>query len=164
MQLNSADIFIPTPSQNYSKESHSGIKKAQDELANAAELYKSTSTSSSKSNDSTNAYEAKQLQKDTVNLSEEGQKKSAEESNHKDFRTTKTSTEPVNDTEEQAKALREAIAKLIMEIMEISRKITQLRTKDDEKSIKERQSLENELALKKGMLDAKVTEQLELAK
>jgi len=145
---------------NYPKEDIVGTQRTKTELTNANAVTKTAGT---------NAYKVKQLQPDVLVLSEEAQHKAAEtkaaeQIKGEDFMALGSADEPEADVNEQEKALEEAISKLSIEIMEISIELALLKTKDDEQSLKESQALENELAFKKAMLEAKVSQQLELAK
>jgi len=51
-----------------------------------------------------------------------------------------------------------------MEILEMTIQIELLKAKEDSESIKERRSLEVELEIKKGVLEAAITRKLDIAK
>jgi len=131
----------------------------------------------SKSESSTNDIglgKAEKLQADTLVLSEESKMKSAKatkQDGEKPLEIKNTDEKVLSESEkadkankEQEQSLEDEIRQLSMEILEISIKLEQLKAKGDEKSLKESQSLEVELAIKKGVLDAKLTQQLDLAK
>lgn len=106
---------------------------------------------------------------DTITLSEEALKMEKDERtdaeaklevNDKSKETESIETTPA----EQQQSLKEAIAKLALEIMELSFKVEQLKTKDDIDSLKESRALETELALKKAELNVKQVQLLEIGK
>jgi hypothetical protein len=164
MRINAADNYMPMAKLTFTREEVAGMKGVPDELTNAGKASNATNR--------TNALEVKQLQTDTLVLFAEAQQKAAEETKGKnimafsstDDKVLSDSEQAANDTKEQETALKEAISKLTMEIMDISMQLAQLKGKDDEKSAKENQSLENELAIKKGMLEAKISQQMDLTK
>jgi hypothetical protein len=129
----------------------------------------------SATNNSTN----KQLQPDKLALSEEAKAKSAEvnseENNTKDTTEDKKSFDAsglnnVMTAEEAAAAdkanesdLDKRIRELSMEILDLSVQIQMLQDKEDKESVKERQNLEVDLAMKKGELEAAMDRKLQLA-
>jgi len=119
---------------------------------------------------------SKQLQPDQLALSEEARAKSAEaEANTKEKDEAKTNIDASSlsgamSPEEAAAAekakesdLDKQIRELSMEILELSVKIQMLQDKEDKESIKERQSLEVDLAMKKGELEATLERKLQQA-
>ena len=58
----------------------------------------------------------------------------------------------------------EEIRELSMKILELTLKIEMLKAKEDKESVKERKSLETELAISKGRLEAKLKQKLDTAK
>ena len=115
----------------------------------------------------------KQLQADEVALSEEAKAKSAEaeEKEGKDKKTIDASSlNGIKSTAEVAAAntasendLDKEIRELSIEILELSVKIQMLQNKEDKESVKERQTLEVDLAMKKGQLEAAMDRKLQLA-
>ena len=115
----------------------------------------------------------KQLQADEVVLSAEAKAKSAEaeEKADKDKTTIDgSSLSGVMSPEEVAAAekagendLDKQIRELSMEILELSVKIQMLQDKEDKESVKERQKLEVDLAMKKGQLEAAMDRKLQSA-
>lgn len=115
----------------------------------------------------------KQLQADEVVLSAEAKAKSAEaeEKEGKDKKSIDASSlNGVMTAEEVAAAntasendLDKEIRELSMEILELSVKIQMLQDKEDKESVKERQKLEVDLAMKKGQLEAAMDRKLQLA-
>ena len=114
----------------------------------------------------------KQLQPDQLALSEEAKAKSAEaEEKHEDKTSIDgSSLSGVMSPEEAAAAekasesdLDKQIRELSMEILELSVKIQMLQDKEAKESIKERQSLEVDLAMKKGQLEAAMDRKLQQA-
>lgn len=119
---------------------------------------------------------SKQLQPDKLALSEEARAKSAEdEANTKEKDDTKktidaSSLSGAMSPEEAAAAekakesdIDEKIRELSMEILELSVKIQMLQDKEDKESIKEHQSLEVDLAMKEGELEALLDAKLQQA-
>ena len=119
---------------------------------------------------------SKQLQPDQLALSEEAKAKSAEdEANTKekdDNRKTidASSLSGAMSAEEAAAAekakesdIDKQIRELSMEILELSVKVQMLQDKEDKESVKERQSLEVDLAVKKGKLEALLDTKLQQA-
>ncbi len=113
-----------------------------------------------------------QLQPDTVELSEESKAKSAEAEKKEDTnkamdgsRLNSVMTKEELDAANKADAseLDEQIRELSMEILELSLKIEMLKAKEDNESMKERQALEVDLAIKKGQLEAAMDRKLQLA-
>ncbi|WP_232771090.1 hypothetical protein [Colwellia sp. 75C3] len=117
---------------------------------------------------------SKQLQPDQVALSEEAKAKSAaaetkekdEEKNSIDassLSNAMTAEEAASAEKAQESDLDKQIRELSMEILELSVKIQMLQDKEDKESVKERQSLEVDLAIKKGQLEAAMDRKLQLA-
>jgi hypothetical protein len=119
---------------------------------------------------------SKQLQPDQLALSDEARAKSAEaeaSTEEKDEAKKSIDASSLNGamTAEEAAAAEKAkesdldkkIRELSMEILELSVKIQMLQDKEDKESIKERQSLEVDLAMKKGELEATLERKLQQA-
>ena len=116
---------------------------------------------------------SKQLQPDQLALSEEAKAKSAkaEAGTNKDKKSIDASRLSGAMTAEEAAAAEKAkesdldkkIRELSMEILELSVKIQMLQDKEDKESVKERQSLEVDLAIKKGELEATMDRKLQQA-
>ncbi|HBY88519.1 MAG TPA: hypothetical protein DEO86_21925, partial [Colwellia sp.] len=124
----------------------------------------------------TSSDKSKQLQPDQLALSEEARTKSAEaEANTEEKDVGKTSIDASSlrgamspaeaAAAEKAKEsdLDTQIRELSMEILELSVKVQMLQDKEDKASIKERQSLEVDLAMKKGKLEALLEQKLQQA-
>jgi len=113
--------------------------------------------------------ESKYLQPDQVDISESGQKKLSES----ETEDQKSLAENANQvmTKEEVDATNKAnesdidkeISKLSMEILELTVQIEMLKAKEDAESVKEKQSLETELAIKKGTLEAAIERKLQMA-
>lgn len=110
----------------------------------------------------------KYLQPDQVDISEASRKKlsESEETQKKSFsisnKTTakeEVSTKGNADESDIDKEIRE----LSLEILELTIQIEMLKSKEDKKSVQERQALETELAIKKGTLDATIARKLQMA-
>ena len=135
-----------------------------------AEMNKVTGSSSQM--DTSDTPDNKRLQQDQVALSDEAKAKSAEaEQKNEDKKSIDASSLNNNMTAEEAAAaeksdeseLDERIKELSIQILELSVKIQMLQDKEDKESVKERQSLEVELAMKKGELEAAMDRKLQLA-
>ena len=124
----------------------------------------------------TSSDKSKQLQPDQLALSEEARTKSAEaEANTEEKDVGKTSIDASSlrgamspaeaAAAEKAKEsdIDKQIRELSMEILELSVKVQMLQDKEDKASIKERQSLEVDLAMKKGKLEALLEQKLQQA-
>lgn len=118
----------------------------------------------------------KQLQPDQLALSEEAKAKSAEaeaSTNEKDEAKKSIDASSLSGamSPEEAAAAEKAkesdidkqIRELSMEILELSVKVQMLQDKEDKESVKERQSLEVDLAMKKGELEALLDAKLQQA-
>ncbi|MCJ8294218.1 MAG: hypothetical protein MJK15_07405 [Colwellia sp.] len=115
----------------------------------------------------------KQLQADEVVLSAEAKAKSAEaeEKEGKDKTTidasslngVKSAAEVAAENKASESDLDKDIRELSIEILELSVKIQMLQDKEDKESVKERQKLEVDLAMKKGQLEAAIDRKLQLA-
>jgi hypothetical protein len=114
----------------------------------------------------------KQLQPDQLALSEEAKAKSTEaEKSDEDKKNIDASSLGNVMTADEAAAAEKAqeseldkeIRELSMEILELSVKIQMLQDKEDKESVKERQSLEVDLAIKKGQLEAAMDRKLQQA-
>jgi len=111
----------------------------------------------------------KYLQPDKVEISEASLKKLSE-SEEEDQKTSLNTLDKVK-TSEEAEAISqtnesdidEEIQKLSLEILELTIKIEMLKAKEDKESVKERQALEVELAVKKGTLEATISRKLQMA-
>ena len=115
---------------------------------------------------------SKYLQPDKLALSEEAKAKSAEaEDKDKDKSSIDASSLSNAMTPEEAAAAEKSnesdidkkIRELSMEILEISVQIQMLQDKEDKESVKERRSLEVDLSIKKGMLEAAMDQKLQQA-
>jgi len=115
---------------------------------------------------------SKQLQPDQLALSEEAKEKSTEaEKKDQDKKSIDASSLGNVMTAEEAAAAEKAqesdldkeIRELSMEILELSVKIQMLQDKEDKESVKERRSLEVDLAIKKGQLEATMDRKLQQA-
>jgi len=113
---------------------------------------------------------SKQLQPDQLALSEEAKAKSteAEDEDKKtidasSLRNTMTAEEAAAAEKAQESDLDKEIRELSMEILELSVKIQMLQDKEDKESVKERRSLEVDLAIKKGQLEAAMDRKLQQA-
>jgi len=117
---------------------------------------------------------SKQLQPDQLALSEEAKAKSTEaeaEENDEDKKNIDASSLGNVMTAEEAAAAEKAqeseldkeIRELSMEILELSVQIQMLQDKEDKESVKERRSLEVDLAIKKGQLEAAMDRKLQQA-
>lgn len=74
---------------------------------------------------------------------------------------TKEEAEVISKTNESD--IDKGIRELSLEILEITIKIEMLRAKEDKESVKERQALEVDLAIKKGTLEATINRKLQMA-
>ena len=148
------------------------------QVPNLAQTTSATVTSSpivttSPETEATTPEKNKQLQADEVVLSAEAKAKSAEaeEKEGKDKKIIDASSlNGVMTAEEVAAAntasendLDKEIRELSMEILELSVKIQMLQDKEDKESVKERQKLEVDLAMKKGQLEAAMDRKLKMA-
>ena len=115
---------------------------------------------------------SKYLQADILALSEEAKAKSVEaEEKVEDKSSIDASSLSNAMTPEEAAAAEKAnesnldktIRELSIEILEISVKIQMLQAKEDKESVKERQALEVDLSIKKGMLEAAMDQKLQQA-
>jgi len=141
----------------------SSLPKSSSPVAPPQETTASASSSIEKS---------KQLQPDQLALSEESKAKSTEaEKKDEDkknidansLRNTMTAEEAAAAEKAQESDLDKEIRELSMEILELSVKIQMLQDKEDTESVKERRSLEVDLAIKKGQLEAAMDRKLQLA-
>ncbi|MDX2367297.1 MAG: hypothetical protein QNK36_02640 [Colwellia sp.] len=112
---------------------------------------------------------SKFLQPDQVEISEASRKKSSE-AQEKSLQKLADTTDKVMTKEETAATSKategdidKEIRELSMEILEITVQIEMLNGKEDKESIKERQALEVELAMKKGALEATISRKLQMA-
>ena len=110
---------------------------------------------------------SKYLQPDQVNISETSRKKLSE-SEEEDQKTSTDISDKVMTKEEviatsKANDIDKEIRELSMEILDITIQIEMLKGKENKESIKERQALEVELAIKKGVLDATIGRKLQMA-
>ena len=108
------------------------------------------------------------LQPDQVEISEASRKKlSEEEKGPQELADTANSVlakEEVNGTSKANESdIDQEISKLSMEILDISIQIQMLEGKENKESVKERQALEVELAMKKGLLEATISRKLQMA-
>jgi len=119
-----------------------------------------------------NIEKSKQLQPDQLALSEEAKAKSTEaEKDDEDKKNIDASSLGNVMTAEEAAAAEKAqeseldkeIRELSMEILELSVQIQMLQDKEDKESVKERRSLEVDLAIKKGQLEAAMDRKLQQA-
>ena len=124
------------------------------------------------SESASNIEKSKQLQPDQLALSEEAKAKSTETEKKDDGKKSidGSSLNNVMTAEEAAAAekaqesdLDKEIRELSIEILELSVKIQLLQDKEDKESVKERQSLEVDLAIKKGQLEAAMDRKLQQA-
>jgi len=119
---------------------------------------------------------SKQLQPDKLALSEEAKAKSAEaeagtKEKSEDNKSIDASSLSGAMSPEEAAAAEKAkesdldtqIRELSMEILELSVKVQMLQDKEDKASVKELQSLEIDLAMKKGKLEALLEQKLQQA-
>ena len=126
--------------------------------------------------EATTSDKSKQLQPDQLVLSEEARAKSAEaEASTKEKDEEKKSIDASSlsgamspaeaAAAEKAKEsdLETQIRELSMEILELSVKVQMLQDREDKASVKERQSLEVDLAMKKGKLEALLEQKLQQA-
>jgi len=122
----------------------------------------------------TNLSSDKKLQPDQLAISEEAKVKSAQASSEEKDQNKKSidasSLSAVMTPEEAAAAdktneseLDKRIRELSMQIIDLSVKIQMLQDKEDKASVKERQKLEVDLAMKKGELEAAMDRKLQLA-
>jgi hypothetical protein len=127
----------------------------------------------------TNQSSDKKLPLDQLDLSEEAKAKSAEAStakanneeqdeDKKNIDASKLSNamtpEEAAEVEKTAEGeLDKRIRELSMEILDLSVKIQMLQVKEDKESVKERQKLEVDLAMKKGELEAAMDRKLQLS-
>ncbi|SFD63494.1 hypothetical protein [Pseudoalteromonas denitrificans] len=109
------------------------------------------------------------LQEDNVVISKEAKEKNNTET---DVIAKQDVTKKKLTPEEEAKLekkqnesdMDEEIRELSMKILELTLKIEMLKAKEDKESVKERKSLETELAISKGRLEAKLKQKLDTAK
>jgi len=121
----------------------------------------------------TNQSSDKKLQADQLALSEEAKAKSAEASSEgdQDKKSIDASSLSGAMTPEEAAAAKKSdeseldkrIRELSMQILDLSVQIQMLQDKEDKESVKERQKLEVDLAMKKGELEAAMDRKLQLA-
>jgi hypothetical protein len=109
------------------------------------------------------------LPSDQVEISEASRKKLSE-SEEKDQEQVKDTDQQVMKKEAVAEGnqtsesdIDKEISKLSIEILELTVQIEMLKTKEDGESTKERQSLETDLAVKKGVLEATIDKKLQMA-
>jgi len=162
---------IPPFSTTGTQPSSQVTSKAVPDTSGVAQIPSQESATSSSTN--------KQLQPDKLALSEEAKAKSAEVNSEEN--STKATAEDkkrfdasglnnVMTAEEAAEAdkanesdLDKRIRELSMEILDLSVHIQMLQDKEDKESVKERQKLEVDLAMKKGELEAAMDRKLQLA-
>lgn len=133
----------------------------------ASVVTKTTDNSAPSSNKS------KELQPDQLALSKEAKAKSAtaeEQDTEEKKNIDASSLNDIMSPEESAAAeksdvreLDKRIRELSIEILEISVKIQMLQNKEDKESVKVRQELEVDLAIKKGELEAAMDRKLQMA-
>ena len=110
------------------------------------------------------------LQPDQVEISKAGQEKVLQdkELEKEPLEEEEKKVMSVNDAKKTTKSekneLDEQIKELSSEILKITIQIELLRTKEDAKSVKERRSLEVDLAIKKGALEATIKRKSDIAK
>jgi hypothetical protein len=111
----------------------------------------------------------KYLQPDQVEISEASRKKSSE-SEEKDPQELADTSDKVMTKEEvdatsktNESDIDKQIRELSMEILDISIQIQMLEGKENKESVEERQALEVELAMKKGLLEATIGRKLQMA-
>ena len=114
----------------------------------------------------TNALQTKYLQPDKVVISLASQQKmSAEEKESEEKSISLVTEDELIENQQQTKNgkgdLEKEIRELSLEIMQLTLQVELLKSRADEESLKQSKSLEVELALKKGMLNAKLEQQLE---
>jgi len=136
-------------------------KDVQDKILNTNEVVNIESSSNKSLKD-------KYLQPDQVEISEASRQKLSEEekdqehsfdiSNNRITKYEAEVTKGANDSD-----IDKEIRELSMEILELTIKIEMLKAKEDKESIKEVQTLEVELAMKKGVLEATVARKLQMA-
>jgi len=110
----------------------------------------------------------KYLQPDQVEISEASRKKLSDEEKDQEQPSNISNKLTTKDEAEVTKGANDSdidkdIRELSMEILELTIKIEMLKAKEDKESIKEAQTLEVELAMKKGILDATVARKLQMA-
>jgi len=134
-------------------------------------------------NKNMNAVETKVLQTDQVIISKESQDKLLKENETNSLEKTSEFTEATEKEnketviteikrdeqvdasgEEAMSELDEVIAELEMKILELTVKVELLKVKGDEESLKEAEKLEIDLAMLKGLLEAKLKLKLDMAK
>jgi hypothetical protein len=108
------------------------------------------------------------LQPDQVEISEASRKKlSEEEKGPQELAGTANSVmtkEEVNGTSKANQSdIDQEISKLSIDILDISIQIQMLEGKENKESVEERQALEVELAMKKGLLEATISRKLQMA-
>ncbi len=114
--------------------------------------------------------QSKQLQPDRVVISAEATEKSADEEKQEktnidasSLSKNMTAEEAASSENSEQSELDKRIQELSMEILELTVKIQMLQDKEDKESVKERQKLEVDLAIKKGELEAAMDRKLQLA-
>lgn len=111
----------------------------------------------------------KYLQPDQVEISEASRKKlsASENKNPQESADIEdkvmSKKELVANNEANESNIDKEIRKLSMEILELSIQIQMLEGKENKESLKEKQELEVELAMKKGVLDAAIGRKLQIA-
>lgn len=111
----------------------------------------------------------KYLQPDQVEISEASRKKLSESEEKDPQKLADTSDKVVNKEEVNATSktnesdIDKQIRELSMEILDISIQIQMLEGKENKESVEERQALEVELAMKKGLLEATIGRKLQMA-
>ncbi len=110
----------------------------------------------------------KYLQPDQVEISEASRKKLSDEEKDQEQSSNISNKLTTKDEAEVTKGANDSdidkeIRELSMEILELTIKIEMLKAKEDKESVKEAQTLEVELAMKKGILDATVARKLQMA-
>jgi len=110
----------------------------------------------------------KYLQPDQVEISEASRKKLSDEEKDQEQPSNISNKLTTKDEAEVTKGANDSdidkdIRELSMEILELTIKIEMLKAKEDKESVKEAQTLEVELAMKKGILDATVARKLQMA-
>ena len=108
------------------------------------------------------------FQPDQVEISKAGQEKVLQDKELEKEPLEEEKVMSVNDAKKTTKSekneLDEQIKELSSEILKITIQIELLRTKEDAKSVKERRSLEVDLAIKKGALEATIKRKSDIAK
>jgi len=136
-------------------------KDVQDKILNTNEVVNIESSSNKSLKD-------KYLQPDQVEISEASRQKLSDEEKDQEHSFDISNNRITKDEAEVTKGANDSdidkeIRELSMEILELTIKIEMLKAKEDKESIKEVQTLEVELAMKKGVLEATVARKLQMA-